>query len=163
MSIPSVMPSSRLILWCPLLLPSIFSSIRDFSSEPAACIRWPKQWSFSFSVSSFNKYSGLIFLKSDWFDLAVQGTFQESSPAPQFKGINSLAFCLLYSPALTTTCYHWEDHSLEDMDSGSRVLSLLFNTLSSRFILLKIRRINFNFCRYFKLSKNSLMTDSWLE
>ena len=77
MSIESVMPSSHLILWCPLLLPSIFPSIRDFSSELAVHIRWPKYWSFSFSISLFNEYSGLISFKIHWFDLlAVQGTLR---------------------------------------------------------------------------------------
>ena len=56
--IASVMPSSHLILWCPLILPSIFPSIRDFSNESAVCIRWPKHWSCSFSISPFNEYSG---------------------------------------------------------------------------------------------------------
>ena len=71
-----VMPSSHLTLWCPLLLlPSIFPSIRDFSSESAVCIRWPKYWSFS--ISSSNKYSRLISLKIDGFELlAVQGTLR---------------------------------------------------------------------------------------
>ena len=76
MSTALVMPSSHLILWCPvLLLPSIFPSIKDFSNELAVCIRWPKYWSFSFSPS--NEYSGLISLKVDWFVLpAVQGTLR---------------------------------------------------------------------------------------
>ena len=78
MSIASVMPSSHLILWHPpLLLPTIFPSIRDFYNEPAVRIRWPKYWSFSFSISPSNEYSGLISLKIDWFDLlADQGTFR---------------------------------------------------------------------------------------
>ena len=78
MFIASVMPSSHLILWHPLLLlPSIFSSIRDFSNESAVLIRWPKYWSFNFSISPSSKYSGLISLKIDWFDfLAVQGTLR---------------------------------------------------------------------------------------
>ena len=78
MSIESVMPSNHLILYCPLLLlPSIFPSIKFFSSEAVLCIRWPKDWSFSFSISSSNEYSGLISFKIDWFDLlAVQGTLK---------------------------------------------------------------------------------------
>ena len=78
MSITSVMPSSHPILWCPfLLLPSIFPNIREFSSESALDIRWPKYWSFSFSISPSSEYSGLIFLKTDWFDLlVVQGTLR---------------------------------------------------------------------------------------
>ena len=76
MSIKSVMPSNYLILCCPLLLPlSIFPSIRVFSNESVLCIRWPKYWSFSFSISPSNEYSGLISFRIDWLDLlAVQGT-----------------------------------------------------------------------------------------
>ena len=78
MSTESVMPSNHLILCCPLLLlPSIFPSIRVFSNELALHIRWPKYWSFSFSISPSNKYSGLISFKIDWLDLlAVQGTLK---------------------------------------------------------------------------------------
>ena len=78
MFIASVIPSSHLILWCPfLLLPSIFPSIRDFSNDPAVHIRWPKYWSFSFSISPSNEYSELISFKIDWFDLlAIQGTLR---------------------------------------------------------------------------------------
>ena len=75
MSIESVMPSNHLVLCRPLLLlPSIFPSIRVFSKESTLCIRWPKNWSFSFSISPYNEYSGLISFRIDWFDLlAVQG------------------------------------------------------------------------------------------
>ena len=74
MSIESVRPSSQLVLCHPLLLPSIFPSIRVFSNESALCIRWPKYWSFSFSISPFNEYSRLISFKIDWFTLLeVQG------------------------------------------------------------------------------------------
>ena len=77
MSIESVMPFNHLILCYPLLLPSIFPSIRCFPDESALCIRWPKYWSFSFSISPSNVYSGLISFKIDWFDLlAVQGTLK---------------------------------------------------------------------------------------
>ena len=80
MSIKSVMPSKHLILFHPLLLlPSIFPSIEFFSKESVPCIRWPKYWSFSFSISPFNEYSGRIFFRNDWFDLlAVQGTLKSS-------------------------------------------------------------------------------------
>ena len=75
--IESVMPSNCLILCCPLLLPSIFPSIRVFSSESVLPIRWPKYWSFSFSISPSNEYSGLIFFRIDSLDLlAVQGTLK---------------------------------------------------------------------------------------
>ena len=78
MSIKSVMPSNHLILCHPLLLPpSIFPSIRGFSSESVLCIKWPKYWSFSFSISPSNEYSGLISFRMDWFDLLkVQGTLK---------------------------------------------------------------------------------------
>ena len=78
MSTESVMPSNHLILCHPLLLlPSIFSSIRVLSYESALCIRWPKYWSFSFSISPSNEYSGLISFRMDWLDpFAVQGTLK---------------------------------------------------------------------------------------
>ena len=78
MSIESVMPSNHLILCCPLLLPpSIFPSIRVFSNESVLCIRWPKYWSFSFSISPFNEHPGLISFRMDWLDLlALQGTLK---------------------------------------------------------------------------------------
>ena len=87
LSIELVMPSNHLILCHPLLLlPSFFPSIRVFSNESDLHIRWPKYWSFSFSIRSSNEYSGLISFRIDWFDLlAVQGT-----PASQFKGVSSL-------------------------------------------------------------------------
>ena len=78
MSIESVMPSSHLILCHPfLLLPSVFPSIRVFSSELALCMRWPKHWSFSFNITLSNEYSGLISFRIGWFDLLeVQGTLK---------------------------------------------------------------------------------------
>ena len=77
MFLASVMPTSHLILWCPLLLPLIFPSIRNFSNELSVHIRWPKYWSVSFSISPSSEYSGLVFLKTDGFDLpAIQGTFR---------------------------------------------------------------------------------------
>ena len=89
---------------CPLLLlPSIFVSIRLFSNESVLCISWPKYWSFSFSISPSNGYSGLISFK-DWLVLSpcCPRDSQESSPAPQSKSINSLALSLLYGPTLTS-------------------------------------------------------------
>ena len=90
MFIELVMLSNHLILYCPLLLlPSVFPSIRVFSSESALCIRLPKYWSFS--ISSSNEYSGLISFRIDWFDLlAVQGTLKSLPQHQQFKSINSL-------------------------------------------------------------------------
>ena len=77
MSIKSMMTSNHFILCSPLLFPpSIFPSIRVFSNELVLRIRWPKDWSFSFSISPSNGYSGMIFFRIDWFDLAVQGTLK---------------------------------------------------------------------------------------
>ena len=114
MSIQSVMPSNHLILCCSLLLlSSIFPSIRIFSNESALCIRWPKNWSFSFNVSPSNEHPGLISFRMDWLDLlAAQGTL-ESSPTPQFKSINSTVLSRLYSPTLTSIHGHWKSHSLD--------------------------------------------------
>ena len=99
MSIKSLTPSNHLILCHPLLLlPSIFPSIRVFSNESVLRIRWPKYWSFSFSISPSDKYSGLFSFRMDWLDLlAVQGTLKRiGEPVPQFKSINSLALTFLY-------------------------------------------------------------------
>ena len=97
MSIKSVMPSNHLILCHPLLLPpSIFPSIRVFPNESVLLIRWPEYWSFSFSISSFSEYSGLISFRVDWLDLlAVQGTLKSllqhhSSKASILLSINTL-------------------------------------------------------------------------
>ena len=110
----SVMPSNHLILCCPiLLLPSIFPSIRVFSNESTLGIRWPKYWSFSFSISPSNEYSRLIFFRMYWlYLLAVQGTLN-NSPTPQFKSINSLALSFLHSPTLTSIHDHRKNHSLD--------------------------------------------------
>ena len=95
---------------CPLLLLlSILPSIRVFSSESALCIRWPKYYSFSFSISPSSECSGLISFRMDLFDpLAVQGTL-EFSPAPQPERINSLVFSLLYGPTLTSIHDYWKN------------------------------------------------------
>ena len=85
MFIESVMPSSHLIRCNPLLLPSVFPSIRVFSNESVLCIRWPKYWSFSFSISPSNEHPGLISFRMDWLDLlAVQGILK-SSATPKFR------------------------------------------------------------------------------
>ena len=114
-SIKSVMPSNHLMLCYPLLLlPSIFPSSRVFSNESVLPIRWPKYWSFSFSISPSNEYPGLISFTIDSLDLlAVQGNSQESSPAPQFKSINSSVLSFLYSPTLTSIHDHWKSHSFD--------------------------------------------------
>ena len=116
MSIELVMPSNHLILCHPFLLPpSIFPSIWIFSNESALHIRWPMYWSFSFSISSSNEYSGLISFRIDWLDLAVQRTLK-SSPAPQFESIDSLVLNLLYGPTLTSVHDYWKNHSFDYTD-----------------------------------------------
>ena len=116
MSIKSVMPSNHLILCRPLLLPtSIFPSISVFSNESALHIRWLKYWSFSFSISPSNEYSGLFAFRMDWLDLlAVQAwDSQESSPTPQFKSINSSVLSFLCSPTFKSIRDYWKSHSLD--------------------------------------------------
>ena len=100
MSIESVILSNHLILCHPLLLPSVFPSIRVFSNESALHNRWPKYWSFSFGLSPSNEYLRLISFRKDWLDLLAERDSQESSPTPQFKSINSLALSFLSSPTL---------------------------------------------------------------
>ena len=106
-SIMSVMPSNHLILCCPLLLlPSIFPSIRVFFKESVLRIRWPKYWSFSFSISPSNEYSRLISFRIDWFDLlAVQETLK-SPPKHQL-------FSFLYNPTLTSIYDYWKNQSFD--------------------------------------------------
>ena len=107
MSIELVMPSNHLILCRPLLPPSVFPSIRVFSSELVLRIRWPKYWSFSFSISPSNEYSGLITFRVDWFDfLAVQGTLKgllqhRSSKASILRG-SAFFMVQLSHPYMTT-------------------------------------------------------------
>ena len=107
MSIKSVRPSNHLILYCPLLLPSIFPSIWVFSNKSALRIRWPKYWSFSFNISPSNEHPGLIF-RMDWFDLlAVQGTLKSLL---QHHSISSLVVSFLYSQTLTSIHDYWRNH-----------------------------------------------------
>ena len=115
MTIELVMPSNHLILCCPLLLlPSSFPSSRVFSNQSTLRIRWPKYWSFSFNIRPYNEHPRLISFRMDWLNLlAVQRTLKSSSPTPQFKSINSLAFTFLYSPTLTSIHDHWKNHSLD--------------------------------------------------
>ena len=128
------MPSYHLILCCPLLLPSVFPSIRVFSSESVFRIKWPKYWSFSFSVSPSNEYSGLISFTVDWFDLlAVQGTLESllqhhSSKAsvPQHSAFFTVQ---LSHPYMTTG----KSIVLTRWTLVGKVMSLLFNMLS-RFV-----------------------------
>ena len=90
-----------------------FPESGSFSSESALCIRWPKYWSFSFSISLSNGYSGLISFRIDWFDLVVQGDYQESSPTPQFETISSLMLSLLYGPTFTSIHNNCKYHSFD--------------------------------------------------
>ena len=114
MSIELVIPSNHIILCHPLLLlPSMFPSIRVFSNESGLRIRWPKYWSFSFTISPSNKHPGLISFRMDLLDLlASPRDSKESSPTPQFKSINSSVLSFLHSPTLTSIHDHWKNHSL---------------------------------------------------
>ena len=114
MSIESMMPSNHLILCHPLLLPpSTFLSIRVFSNESALCIRWPKYWSFSFSISLSNEYSGLITFRIDWLDLlALQGTLKSLLQHYSSKA-SILLLSFLYSQTPTSTCDYWKSHSFD--------------------------------------------------
>ena len=130
-SIELVMPSSHLILSRPLLLlPSVLPSIRIFSNESVLCIRWPKYWSFSFSISPSNAYSGLISFRIDWFDLlAVQGTFksllQHHSSKASILQCSAFFIVQLSHPYMTTgkiiADYIWT--------FVGEVMSLLFNSV----------------------------------
>ena len=115
MYIKSVMPSSHLILCCPLLLlPPIPPSIRVFSNESTLRIRWPKYWSFSFTISPSNEYPGLISFRIDWLELlAVQGTLKSLLQHHRFNSINCSALSFFYSPTLTSIHDHWKNHSLD--------------------------------------------------
>ena len=116
MSIESVMLSNHLILCCPLLLPSIFPASGTFPmSQLFASGDWKTGASASTSAFPVN-IQGWSFLRFTVLISLLSREFQESSPAPQFEGINSLVLCLLYGPALTTAHDHWEDHSPGCMD-----------------------------------------------
>ena len=135
MSTESVMPSNHLILCPPLLLPSVFPSIRVFSSKSAYCIRWPEYWSFSFGISPFNVYSGLISFKIDWLELlAVQGTLKSL-----IQCHNSEASVLWYSAFFLVQLSHsymttGKTIALTIQIFVSKGMSLLFN-MFSRFVM----------------------------
>ena len=113
-AIKSAMPSSHLILCQPLfLLPSIPPSIRVFYNESALRMRWPKYWSFSFSIIPSKKIPGLISFRIDWLHLLAAHGPQESSPTPQFKSINTSDLSCLHSPTLTSIHDYWKNHSLD--------------------------------------------------
>ena len=112
--VQSVMPSNHLIPCRPLLLlPSIFPSIRVFSNKSALSMRWPKYWSFRFSISPSNEYSGLISFRKDWLDLlAAQGTLKSLLQHHSSKA-SILRHSFLYSPALKSIHNYWKKHTLE--------------------------------------------------
>ena len=132
MSIESVMPSNHLILCHPLLLlPSIFPSIRLFSNESALCIRWPKYWSFSFSISPSNEHPGLISFRMDWLDLlSVQGILksllQHHSSKASILQCSAFFIAQLSHPYMTTG----KTIVLTRWTFVGKVMSLLFNMLS---------------------------------
>ena len=141
-SLESVMPSNHLILCCPLLLlSSIFPSIRVFSNESALCIRWPKYWSFSFSISLSNEHPGLISFRMDWLDLlAVQGTLKSllqhhSSKASILR--HSAMFVVQLSHSYMTT---GKIIALTRWTFVDKVMSQLFNMLSRLVITFLPRR-----------------------
>ena len=154
MSTESVMPSNHLILCRPLLLlPSIVPSIRIFSNESVLPIRWPKYWSFSFSISPSNKYSGLISIRIDWFDLLpVQGTLKSLLQNHNWKTSifwHSAVFMVQMShphmtPGKTTALTIWI--------FAGKVMSLLFNLLSRFVIAFKEQ-----------MSKRKYLFISWLQ
>ena len=125
------MPSNHLILCHPLLLPSIFPSIRVFSNESVLCIRWPKYCSFSFSISPSSEYSGLISFRMDWFDLlAVQGTLktllQHHSSKASIGRCSAFFIVQLSHPYITTG----KTIALTRCTFVGKVMSLLLNMLS---------------------------------
>ena len=125
MSIESVMPSNHLILCCPLLLPAVFPS-RVFSSESILHIRWPKYWSFSFSISPSSEYSGLISLRIDWFDLLAVHLLQHHSSKASILCHSAFFIVQLSHPYMTTG----KTIDLTRLIFIGKVMSLLFNILS---------------------------------
>ena len=118
MPIESVMLSSHLILCRPLLLlPPITPSIRVFSNESTLCMRWPKYWNFSFSISPSNEHPGLISFRMDWLDLlAFQGTLKSLLQHHSLKASIFSALSFLHSPTLTSIHDHWKNLSLDQTD-----------------------------------------------
>ena len=130
MSILSVMPSNHLTLCCPLLLlPSIFPSMRVFSNESALWIRWPKYWSFSFSISPSNEYLGLIFFRTDWFDLAAVQMTLKNLPTTIWKHQFFSAQPFLWPNSHILTWLLEKPLALTRWTFVSKEMSLLFNML----------------------------------
>ena len=130
MCMESLMPSNHLILCHPFLLPSIFPNVRVFSSESVLRIQWPKYWSFSFSISPSNEYSGLISFRMDWLDLlAVQGTLksllQHHSSKASILWLSAFFIVQLSHPYMTTG----KTKALTKWNFVGKVMSPLFNKL----------------------------------
>ena len=130
MSNESVMPTNHLVFCHPLVLPSIFPSIRVFSNESALCNKWQKYWSFSFIISPSNEYSGLISFRINWSDLLVlQGTLknllQHHSWKESILGLSTIFMIQLSHPRMTTG----KTIALTRLTSVGKVMSLLFNML----------------------------------
>ena len=135
MCIVSVMPSNYLILCHPLLLPSIFPSIRVFSNESALRIRWPKYCSFSFNISPSNEHPGLISFRMDWlYLLAVQGTLKSLLQHHSSKASILQCSAFFIVPTLTSIHDYWKNHRF-DLYGPLSVMSLFFNMLSSLSLL----------------------------
>ena len=114
MSLESVMPSNHLILCRPILLPSIFPSIRVFSNESTLRIRWPKYWNFSFSISPSSENPGLISFRMDWLDLlSVQGTLKSLLQHHSSEALILQHSAFFNSPTLTSIHDHWKNRSLD--------------------------------------------------
>ena len=131
MSIKSIIPSNHLILCCPLLLPpSIFPSIRVFSNESVLCIRWPKYWCFSFSISPSNEYSGLISFRMDWLDLLESKGLSRVLSNTTVQKHQFFGTQVLYGPSLISIHdYHGKTIALTRQTFVDKVMSLLFNML----------------------------------
>ena len=154
------MPSNPLILCHPLLLPSIFPSIRVFSSKSVLCIWWPKYWSFSLSISPSSEYSGLISFRIDLFDLlAVQGTLKSlSNTTVQILQCSAFFTVQLSHPYMTTG----KTIALTRQTFVGKAMSLLFNMLSRLVIAFLSEQASFNFmaavtiCTDFGAQKNKV-------
>ena len=150
MSIESVMPSNHLIPCYPLiLLPSIFLSIRVFSSESVLPIRWPKYWSLSFSISPYNEYQGLISIRIDWLDLLAVQEIVKSLLQCHSSNASTLWFSAFFIVKLTSIHDYWKNYSLTRQTFVGKVMSLLFNMLSSLVITF--------------LPRNKCLLISWLQ
>jgi len=165
MPIELVMLSSHLVLCCPLLfLPSIFPSIKVFSSKSALPIMWPKYWSFSFSISPSNEYSGLISFRINWLDLGVQGTLKSLLQHHSWKA--SILWCSAFFVVQVSHPYMITGKAivLTIWIFVSKVMSLLFNMLSRFVIIFSKEQASLSFlaavtiCNYFGAQGNKSLT-----